>query len=139
MGEDSKINQTELAESVAPVLYLHVYNSGEVFILPDDGLEGIISDHSRLKAECSRLEELKGSILYSYDDPDTFSELAKQVIGFVLELELLLEFTAYPHPQVYGFDNSYALHLFHAIEYAEIDLEGLEGLLNSCGSYLKKI
>jgi len=122
-----------------PVLYIHIYNSGEIFILPDDRTDGSISDSLRLKAELSRLSKIDGSILYSYDDPETFSDEASEVLDYIVEIELPAEFTLYPHPQVYGFDSSFALHLFHAVDYAEMDVEGLEVLLNSCEGYLRKL
>lgn len=120
-------------------IYVHIYSDGEIFLHPQDSPCGIVCDLSRLKHELERVSDSGGELLYSIDDPDmshqqTVSELSELILSYDVSTELID-----PHPEVYGYRESYLPYLNDAVEVAALDIQGLEHYLELARTALRGV
>lgn len=129
-----------LEEEGSPSLYVHINSDGTLFLIPEDTAAGTWADIPRLKAELSRLEEVDGVLIYSIEPylagP---SEYIDQVLELISGYELDVQFERYPHPAAMGYNKSFALYLFDAVDAAEMDVEGSKQLLEELNTFLEKM
>lgn len=120
-------------------IYVHIYSDGEVFLHPQSSPCGIVCDIDRLKSELQRVSESGGELLYSIDDPDstfqqTIGELSELILSYDVAAELID-----PHPEVYGYRESYLPYLNDAVEVAALDIQGLEHYLDHARAALRGV
>jgi hypothetical protein len=108
-------------------IYLHVYASGELYVLSSSGVDGAIN-HYAVVAELIEESHKAGAVLlYSLEDTDElFTDSARQLVTLLEEGLVMSGCRVEPHPRTYGYDRSYIPHLNLALETAIADAQLLE-------------
>jgi hypothetical protein len=119
-------------------VYVHIYNNGRLFILPSDVSTGFTGNLSSLKEYLNDIQTQDGILLYSVDESEyvqnrRVSRLLSLIHSYEIESQLVD-----PHPQVYGYNKSFAPYLTETIEVAEIDVEGLKQYLAEARQELRQ-
>lgn len=111
-------------------VYVHVYSDGDVFMLPCDQQSGTFPTTEQLRLELQRVQKKGGAVLYSAEDasPESRSTVL-EVSSLILDSDVDVQMVE-PHPETYGYRQSYSPYLERAMEAAEMDVAGLRRYLN---------
>lgn len=118
-------------------VYVHIYNCGRIFILPSDCEQGFEINLIVFKRYLDEILERNGILLFSLDDSDyEQSKRVNRIIALINSYDFQSQLVD-THPQVHGYEKSFAPYLSETIEVAETDVEGLRHYLTEARRKLK--